>query len=119
MAKRIIVVVSIMTMILLVFMPTLSATDVKNSHNSDYQAVLDRLNEEYGMQMRFATEEELAKVNFNFKDISDISIEEFEAQLRRDIDADNIANEQAKKKIEQLENKKIDDSGSGSVRWKE
>lgn len=60
---------------------------------SAYQSVLDRLNEEYGYSMSFATS--LFTRNSTFESPTNLSLAEFEAELRRDIETDIATNNEA------------------------
>lgn len=93
-------------LLLSVSIPAFAATNNTNSEqditlgNNAYEAVIKKLNAEYGLNMRFATDTELEKFNIVVeKDINKVSLHDFEKQLRAQIEANKLANEQAKQKI--------------------
>ena len=77
-----------------------------------YQDVLDRLNKEYGTDVHFPSAEEREKYGIPVVEI-DVSLEEFEAQMRKDIEANLRANAEAKAAAQKLNTEQIIESGSG------
>lgn len=74
----------------------------------DYQKVIDTLNKEYGYSMSFAPE--VFSRNSVYKAPTRLSIQEFEKELRADIEADIVVNNETKKAIELL---------GENVKWEE
>lgn len=94
-------------MILCTVMPTSAAT------TDPYQAVIDKLNKEYSMDIHFMSETEARTYSSSpCRDI-DITPEEFEENLREQIVENNRAKAEADEKIAELETKDIVESGSG------
>ena len=77
-----------------------------------YQDVLDMLNKEYGTDVHFPSAEEREKYGIPVVEI-DVSLEEFEAQIRKDIEANLQANAEAKAAAQKLDTEQIIESGSG------
>ena len=77
-----------------------------------YQDVLDMLNKEYGTDVHFPSAEEREKFGIPVVEI-DVSLEEFEAQMRKDIEANLQANVEAKAAAQKLNEVQIYESGSG------
>lgn len=77
-----------------------TAQPLTASDLSDYQDVIDRLNEEYGYSMSFAPE--VFSRNNTFESPTNLSVKEFETQLRKDIELDIKVNNEAKAAIESL-----------------
>ena len=68
--------------------------NIVSNQISPYQGVIDRLNEEYGYNMQFDFNAYASEKKFNSP--LNISIEEFEANLRRDIEKDIEVNQETK-----------------------
>lgn len=79
---------------------------------STYQDVLDMLNKEYGTNVHFPSDQECKEYGISVEKI-DLSLEEFEAQMRKDIEANLQANAEAIAATTKLEKSKIVESGSG------
>ena len=66
----------------------------------DYQKVINDLNKEYGYSMSFSPE--VFSKNNTYKNPTKLSIQEFEKELRADIEADIAVNNETKKAVEAL-----------------
>jgi len=84
--------------------------DVKSC--STYQDVLDMLNKEYGTNVHFPSAQECEEYGITVAEI-DVSLEEFEAQMRKDIEANIQANAKAVADTQKLDNSQSLESGSG------
>lgn len=84
--------------------------DVKTC--STYQDVLDMLNKEYGTNVHFPSAQECEKYGITVTEI-DVSLEEFEAQMRKDIEANLQANAEAVADAQKLDKSQRLESGSG------
>lgn len=83
---------------------------VSASDNDPYQEVIDKLNEEFSMDIHFMTPEERAMYSDSSENIQDIMTpEELEEKLRKTIIVNNRANEEADRKIAELETKEIEE----------
>ncbi len=80
--------------------------------NLTYQDVLDMLNKEYGTNVHFPSAQECKEYGIAVEEI-DVSIEEFEAQMRKDIEANLRANAEAIAAVQKLDTCQILESGSG------
>lgn len=89
-------------------MPISAATPV-----DPYQAVIDKLNKEYSMDIHFMSESETQTYSSSSQRDIDITPEEFEANLREQIIENNRAKAEADEKIAELKTKDIVESGSG------
>ncbi len=56
---------------------------------SEYQAVLDKINAEYGTNARFATPEELALIGSSLVDVTTLTLDEFEQSIIKAIQSIN------------------------------
>lgn len=82
-----------------------SASILSKQEVSDYQEVLNKLNEEYGYSMYFAPQ--LFTRNNTFENPTKTSLLEFEASLRKEIEEDIAINAESKEAIAKL----------GNVKW--
>lgn len=80
--------------------------------NLTYQDVLDMLNKEYGTNVHFPSAQECKEYGIAVEEI-DVSIEEFEAQMRKDIETNLRANAEAIVSAQKLDTCQILESGSG------
>lgn len=90
-----------------------TAMSVSAAEADPYQAVIDKLNKEYSMDIHFMSETEAQAYPSSTQRNIDITPEEFEANLREEIIENNRAKAEADKKIAELETKDIVESGSG------
>lgn len=82
------------------------------SSQNNYQAIIDKLNAEYGTDVHFATKEEMVNLGIE-SDAIDISVKEFEAYIRSLIEAKLTANYEAQVASSRLDSEEICKSGSG------
>lgn len=92
---------------------TFTAISVSAASEDPYQAVIDKLNKEYSMDIHFMDSEELRIYSTEEQREIDITPEEFEQNLREQIIENNRAKAEADQKIAELEEKDIIESGSG------
>lgn len=92
--------------------PTMAYVAEGNYDNMEYQAVLEKLNAEYGTKTRFATSDELKIIGFEPEKI-DVSPAEFEIEVLTAIEASKKANREALEASLKLQKVQIDESGSG------
>ena len=109
MKRRIKFMVTFMALFLSVF----TAISVSAASEDPYQAVIDRLNKEYSMNIHFMNSEELRTSSMKEQKEIDITPEEFEKNLREQIIENNRAQAEADEKFAELEAKDIIESGSG------
>lgn len=110
--KRILCLLCALTIFCL-FSLTAYATNNENSEiKESYQLVIDKLNKEYGINMRFPTKQEAELLGVESYGKSE-SIEDFELSLRADIEADIKANKEADAMMEKLSLYKIEETGGG------
>ena len=108
--------VTFMALVLSIF----TAISVSAASEDPYQAVIDKLNKEYSMDMN---SEEFCVYSMEKQQKIDITPEEFEKNLREQIIENNRAKAEADKKFAELEAKDIIESGSGvckptnTTRW--
>lgn len=78
----------------------------KSDVTSPYQEVIDRLNAEYGLEMRILSNDEKAKIspNTGFTDYTELTVEEYEEDLRECIEKHLSANKEATEKIHAIQN---------------
>ena len=116
---EIIFMVTFMALVLSIF----TAISVCAASEDPYQAVIDKLNKEYSMDIHFMNSEEFCVYSMEKQQKMDITPEEFEKNLREQIIENNRAKAEADKKIAELEAKDIIESGSGvckptnTIRW--
>lgn len=79
---------------------------------STYQDVLDMLNKEYGTNVHFPSAQECKEYGITSGKI-DVSLEEFETQMRKDIEANLRANAEATAAAQKLDKSQSLRSGSG------
>ena len=79
---------------------------------STYQEVLDMLNEEYGTNVHFPSAQECKEYGITVEEI-DVSLDEFEAQMRKDIEASLRANAEATAAAQKLDKSQSLKNGSG------
>ena len=102
---------------------TSTAISVSAASEDPYQAVIDKLNKEYSMDIHFMNPEEFRTYSMEKQQKIDITPEEFEKNLREQIIENNRAKAEADKKFAELEAKDIIESGSGvckptnTTRW--
>lgn len=100
-----------------------TAISVCAASEDPYQAVIDKLNKEYSMDIHFMNSEELRTYSMEKQQKIDITPEEFEKNLREQIIENNRAKAEANEKFAELEEKDIIESGSGvckpknTTRW--
>lgn len=109
MKRRIKFMVTFMALFLSVF----TAISVSAASEDPYQAVIDKLNKEYSMNIHFMNSEELRTSSMKEQKEIDITPEEFEKNLREQIIENNRAEAEAREKFAELEAKDIIESGSG------
>ncbi len=110
--KKTIAFILTVIMLLSISATAFAAENTPAETRDSYQEILDKLNKEYGTNAHFATESE--RREFGIKDIDiKVSVEEFESQMRSDIEANIKANNEAISSIEKLKSVKIEESGSG------
>ena len=109
MKKRIKFMGTFMALVLSAF----TAISVSAASEDPYQAVIDKLNKEYSMDIHFMDSEELRIYSMEEQREIDITPEEFEQNLREQIIANNRAKAEADEKFAELEEKDIIESGSG------
>ena len=111
--------VTFMALVLSIF----TAISVSAASEDPYQAVIDKLNKEYSMDIHFMNSEEFCVYSMEKQQKMDITPEEFEKNLREQIIENNRAKAEADKKFAELEAKDIIESGSGvckptnTIRW--
>ncbi len=111
--------VTFMALVLSIF----TAISVSAASEDPYQAVIDKLNKEYSMDIHFMNSEEFCVYSMEKQQKIDITPEEFEKNLREQIIENNRAKAEADKKFAELEAKDIIESGSGvckptnTIRW--
>ncbi len=79
---------------------------------STYQDVLDMLNEEYGTNVHFPSAQECKEYGITVEEI-DVSLDEFEAQMRKEIEASLRANAEVTAAAQKLDKSQSLKSGSG------
>ena len=109
MKRRIKFMVTFMALFLSVF----TAISVSAASEDPYQAVIDKLNKEYSMNIHFMNSEELRTSSMKEQKEIDITPEEFEKNLREQIIENNRAQAEADEKFAELEAKDIIESGNG------
>lgn len=109
MKRRIKFMVTFMALFLSVF----TAISVSAASEDPYQAVIDKLNKEYSMDIHFMNSEELRTFSMKEQKETDITPKEFEKNLREQIIENNRAEAEAREKFAELEAKDIIESGSG------
>ena len=109
MKRRIKFMVTFMALFLSVF----TAISVSAASEDPYQAVIDKLNKEYSMNIHFMNSEELRTSSMKEQKEIDITPEEFEKKLREQIIENNRAEAEAREKFAELEAKDIIESGNG------
>lgn len=98
------------TLAIVIFSLPVIAAEQQNT--DPYQQVIDKLNDEYSTNVRFLTPEDgIPMQNYNAK--INVSVDEFEKTLRAEILENNKAKKRADAAIARLENKTIEESGSG------
>lgn len=98
------------TLAIVIFSLPVIAAEQQNT--DPYQQVIDKLNDEYSANVRFLTPEDgIPMQNYNAK--INVSVDEFEKTLRAEILENNKAKKRADAAIARLENKTIEESGSG------
>lgn len=100
----------ILASLIMTFAVTIS---VNAASDNPYQAVIDKLNEEYSMNIHFMPSAEKGRNSISNQGEINVTPEEFEANLREAIIENNRAKAEADKKFKELETKDIDESGSG------
>lgn len=70
--------------------------ELQSCNLQDYQDVIDRINEKYGTEVHFASDEEIKKLGIEVEPI-DISPEEFETYISRLVEQNEAANTEAEK----------------------
>ena len=95
------------------FLSVFTAISVSAASEDPYQAVIDKLNKEYSMNIHFMNSEELRTSSMKEQKEIDITPEEFEKNLREQIIENNRAEAEAREKFAELEAKDIIESGSG------
>lgn len=110
--RKIISIMIVMFMMLSISVTAFAAECKPVVSVDSYQEILDKLNKEYGTNVHFATENERSELGIKDVDIT-VSLEEFESQMRKDIEASIKANEDALNKSKRLNSVKIEESGSG------
>lgn len=120
--ERVAAVLSVITTIVLVFNygTFVNADEIKKLHysNDTYQQIIDELNEEYGTCVHFPTAEECELLDISFERIT-ISPEEFEQSLREDIEANLLANHEARVLADEVAKSRIEETGFGVCQDKE
>ena len=101
--------VTFMALVLSIF----TAISVCAASEDPYQAVIDKLNKEYSMDIHFMNSEELRTYSMEKQQKIDITPEEFEKNLREQIIENNRSKAEANEKFAELEEKDIIESGSG------
>ena len=110
--KKTIAIMLTVLLVLSISATAFAAESTPVASRASYQEVLDKLNREYGTDAHFATELERSEYGIEDFDIT-ISVEEFESQMRRDIEANIQANNDAISKSQKLNSVKVEESGSG------
>lgn len=82
---------------------------------STYQEVLDMLNKEYGTNVHFPSAQECRDYGIATEAIN-MTLEEFEAQMRKDIEANLQANAEAQAAAQKMDKSLSVESGSGVCR---
>lgn len=86
------------------------------AESNPYQAVIDKLNNEYSLNIHFMTPVERQAYSVSSQRDIDITPEEFENNLREAIIENERAKVEADKKLAELETKDIVERGSGICR---
>lgn len=103
----------IIGILLLVIMMLYTALLVAADENEPYQAVLDKLNKEYAMDIHFMSIAERYEYSVPAQRSIDITPEEFEVKMRKAITENARAKAEADRKYAELESRNIVKSGSG------
>ena len=115
--------IKLMVTFMALVLSTFTAISVSAASEDPYQAVIDKLNKEYSMDIHFMNPEEFRTYSMEKQQKIDITPEEFEKNLREQIIENNRAKAEADKKFAELEAKDIIESGSGvckptnTTRW--
>ena len=97
----------------LVIVTVCTAMFVSAAEVDPYQAVIDKLNKEYSMDIHFMSATEARTYLISAERDIDITPEEFEQKLREEIIENNRAKAEADKKFAELETEVINESGDG------
>lgn len=118
MKKRLI---SVLVMVSLLFPRVMvSAADTEATTVRTYQDAIDELNDEYGTDVHFMTEEELAVISqyvigeFAYPSEDQLSVDEFKEALRADIIADKEAEMRANEIQKSRVNLQNSEQGGGT-----
>lgn len=105
--------IKLMVTFMALVLSTFTTISVSAASEDPYQAVIDKLNKEYSMDIHFMNSEEFRAYSMEKQQKIDITPEEFEKNLREQIIENNRAKAEADKKFAELEAKDIIESGSG------
>ena len=109
--------ISVLTSVIIIFSVGFSCFADEKSDSNDstdpYQLIMDKLNEEYGTNVHYPTMEECELLNITFEKMTG-PLDEFERNLRKDIDADLAATAEAKELARKGSSSEVEGIESGS-----
>lgn len=110
--KKVLAILLSVLMMLSISVTAFASENKPSMPQNAYQEVLDKLNKEYGTDVHFATNDECSEYGIKNTKIT-VSVEEFESQMRKDIETNIKANEDALRSSKKLNSVKINESGKG------